>query len=163
MKAHVQNLTLPENRRILAVSDIHGNLPYLRGLLEKARFSESDVLVIVGDLLEKGPQSLDTLRFVMELGKKHEVHTVCGNCDWWFHILYTPELIDSSHSLWYINHKPRNLARQRCEEIGYKVSEDMDVLHMRDTLAAAFPAEFEFLSKMPEVLDAGDYVFATSL
>lgn len=159
MKARVKKLTLPENRRILAVSDIHGNLPYLKGLLEKARFGENDVLVIVGDLLEKGPRSLDTLRFVMELSEKYEVHTVCGNCDWWFQILYTPGLIDTAHSLWYINNKPHNLALQMCAEIGYGISGAMDVHHMRDTLAAAFPAEFEFLSRMPEVIDAGDCVF----
>ena len=159
MKARVKNLSLPEGRRILAVSDIHGNLPYLKGLLEKTRFGPGDILVIVGDLLEKGPYSLDTLRFVMELGKKHEIHTVCGNCDWWFQILYTPELINKQHSLWYINHKPHNLARQMCREIGYRVSEDMDVLDMRETLAAAFPEEFEFLGAMPEVLDTGDYIF----
>lgn len=159
MRARVQHLKLPPERRVLAVSDVHGNLPYLRGLLEKARFGGGDVLVIVGDLLEKGPQSLDTLRFVMELGEKYAVHTVCGNCDWWFRILYTPELLDRSHSLWYINNKPHNLARQMCAEIGYPVSERMDVTHMRDTLAAAFPREFAFLENMPEVLDAGDYVF----
>ena len=67
MKARIKKLRLGPGRRILAVSDIHGNLPYLKGLLEKASFSENDVLVIVGDLLEKGPYSLDTLRFVMEL------------------------------------------------------------------------------------------------
>ena len=159
MKARVKRLCLPLGKRILAVSDIHGNLPYLKGLLEKTRFGRDDVLVIVGDLLEKGPQSLDTLRFVMELSRTHEVHAVCGNCDWWFQILYTPELINTQHSLWYINNKPHNLARQMCAEIGYEISDEMDVVHMRDTLSAAFPAEFEFLRAMPEVIDAGDCVF----
>ena len=41
-------------RRVLAVSDIHGNLPFLRGVLDKAGFSPADVLVLLGDLFEKG-------------------------------------------------------------------------------------------------------------
>ena len=159
MRARIKKLTLPQGRRILAVSDIHGNLPYLKGLLEKARFGGGDVLVIAGDLLEKGPYGLDTLRFVMDLADRHEVHAVCGNCDWWFKILYTPELAGTQNSLWYINNKKHNLARQMCAEIGYEISGEMDVAHMRDTLAEAFPREFEFLGAMPEVLDAGDYVF----
>mgnify|MGYP006875260334 CR=1 FL=1 len=33
MKALVQKLSLPDAGRIIAISDVHGNLPYLRGLL----------------------------------------------------------------------------------------------------------------------------------
>ena len=106
MKARIEKLTLPPGRRILAVSDIHGNLPYLKGLLDKVRFCGSDVLIIVGDLLEKGRYSLDTLRYVMELSRTHEVHAVCGNCDWRFRLLKTPEFINTRHSLWYIKNKP---------------------------------------------------------
>ena len=68
-------------RRVIAVSDIHGNLPYLQGLLKKLRFSPDDVLILVGDLLEKGQYSLATLRYVMELQKTHTVYPLCGNCD----------------------------------------------------------------------------------
>lgn len=159
MKARIEKLSLPPGRRILAVSDVHGSLPYLKGLLEKARFCEEDVLIIVGDLLEKGPYSLDTLRFVMELSRTHEVHAVCGNCDWWFKLMNTPELIDTQHSIWYIRNKPFNLARQMCEEMGVEGAGRIDVLELLDRLAGPFQKEFEFMGAMPEVLDAGDYVF----
>ena len=56
-------------RRVIAVSDIHGNLPFLKGVLEKARFSPEDVLVLVGDLFEKGFESLGVLRWLMELSR----------------------------------------------------------------------------------------------
>ena len=79
--AQVIRPNIEPGRRVVAVSDIHGNLPFLRGVLDKARFSPDDVLVIVGDLLEKGENSLDTLRYVMELQKDHTVYTLCGNCD----------------------------------------------------------------------------------
>ena len=57
----IEKLTLPPDRRIIVISDVHGNLAYLRGLLAKVNFSTEDVLIIVGDLLEKGPHSLKTL------------------------------------------------------------------------------------------------------
>ena len=47
--ARVQRLRIPVGRRILAVSDIHGNLPYLRALLEKAAFGAEDELIVAGD------------------------------------------------------------------------------------------------------------------
>ena len=62
MKAVVRSIPFPENGRLLAVSDVHGNLPWLRGLLEKVGFSTDDALVLVGDLVEKGTDSLSTLR-----------------------------------------------------------------------------------------------------
>lgn len=68
-------------RRVLAISDIHGNLPFFRGVLKKAEFTPEDVLVLVGDLFEKGEESLGLLRYLMELGETHTVYPLCGNCD----------------------------------------------------------------------------------
>ena len=49
--ATVVHPALAPSRRILAVSDIHGNRAFFRGLLEKAAFSSRDILVLVGDIL----------------------------------------------------------------------------------------------------------------
>ena len=65
--ATVVHPALAPSRRILAVSDIHGNRAFFRGLLEKAAFSSRDILVLVGDILEKGPDSLGLLRDILEL------------------------------------------------------------------------------------------------
>ena len=66
---------------MLAISDIHGNLPFFKGVLAKAKFSPDDVLILVGDLFEKGRDSLALLRFLLELGQRHTVYPLCGNCD----------------------------------------------------------------------------------
>ena len=55
----------PEGRRILVMSDIHGNLSYFEGLLNKLDFSARDELVIDGDFLEKGAENPESeLSFV---------------------------------------------------------------------------------------------------
>ena len=48
VNARIQRLDT-RARRIIAVSDIHANMPYFRGLLEKINFSERDELIIDGD------------------------------------------------------------------------------------------------------------------
>ena len=68
-------------RRVLAISDIHGNLPFLKGVLSAAGYGAGDVLVLVGDLVEKGPDSLSALRFIMELSRRQTVYALNGNCD----------------------------------------------------------------------------------
>ena len=75
-------LSLRPGQRLIAVSDIHGNLRLFDKLLDQVRYTPgSDVLVLAGDLIEKGPQSLDTLRFIMKLSKAPGVYALMGNCD----------------------------------------------------------------------------------
>ena len=148
---------LPAGRRILAVSDVHGALDYLRGLLDRARFGPEDVLILVGDLLEKGPRSLDTLRYVAALAKTHTVRYLCGNADWWHRLIY--EVGSVEDDLWYVNNKPFCLLRQMCAEQGIPVTPDMDFIAVRDELARRYPEEFAFLRDAPEVLETPNYTF----
>ena len=62
-------------RRVLVVSDIHANIPYFDGVLSRAGFCDDDILIIDGDFLEKGTQSLEMLHRVMELSSRENVYT----------------------------------------------------------------------------------------
>ncbi|MGY5451956.1 symmetrical bis(5'-nucleosyl)-tetraphosphatase [Agarivorans sp. MS3-6] len=62
------------------VGDIQGCLDELKALLKQVKFSpKRDQLWLAGDLVARGPQSLETLRFVMDLGEAAQV--VLGNHD----------------------------------------------------------------------------------
>lgn len=62
------------------VGDIQGCLQPLQQLLEKVRFDPAaDRLICAGDLVNRGPQSLQTLRFLVSLGDS--ALAVLGNHD----------------------------------------------------------------------------------
>jgi len=62
-----------------AIGDVHGCYRSLRELLGRAEIAAQDRLWFVGDLVNRGPRSLDTLRFVADLGERATV--VLGNHD----------------------------------------------------------------------------------
>eukprot|EP00873_Tetraselmis_striata_P038153 jgi/Tetstr1/458417/TSEL_044852.t1 len=69
--------TLRDNGRLVIVGDIHGCNDEFGDLLEKVALTTDDTLILVGDLVNKGPDSAGVVR----RARDHNAYAVRGNHD----------------------------------------------------------------------------------
>ena len=156
-RAVVIHPVLPPNRRIIAVSDIHGNLPFFLSLMEKIRLTPEDILVLDGDMLEKGRDSLALLRRLMALARTHTLYPLCGNCDGLVLRFFETDALDRRFFSVYLPQHPESTLRQLAREGGFEQLEDLPRLH-RD-LRAAYPEIWAWLRSLPTILETEHLVF----
>jgi len=80
----VKRLSVPQNKRLICVSDIHGKLDVLRQLLDKVKLCDGDTLIIVGDICggrHDNSQSVAIFEYAKALHRRDNVHIVRGNWD----------------------------------------------------------------------------------
>ncbi|XKM12723.1 bis(5'-nucleosyl)-tetraphosphatase (symmetrical) ApaH [Orbaceae bacterium ac157xtp] len=77
----------------LLIGDIHGCYNEFMRVLEKADFSSTDILWLTGDLVARGPNSLEVLRFIYE--HQQQIRLTLGNHD--LHLLAVYAKISHPH------------------------------------------------------------------
>lgn len=158
--ARVAPLTLTPGRRTLCVSDIHGNLPLLKGLLDKIAFSKGDTLIVMGDIVERNTGSLATLRYLMELSRGHDLRFILGNCD---NLVLDfvdegGELLDDFFERWIGDLGERSCLVQMAREAEVALNGRADYPKARERFRARFAPELDFLRGMPHILLNEDYL-----
>ena len=159
--AKVAPLVLEPGRRTFCVSDIHGNLPLLKGLLAKLNFTAADTLIVMGDIVERNAGSLATLRYLLELSRDFDVRFLLGNCD---NLVLDfvdegGELLDDFFERWIGNLGQRSVLVQMAQEAGVAIEGGRkDYPLARKTLRERFVPELDFLRAMPHILINDDYL-----
>lgn len=152
--------------RVLAVSDIHGHADRLRRVLALADYAPGeDYLVIVGDIIEKGPACLDALHTVMALDAASDrVYVLAGNVDLW----RVNGILDDSgdNDEWLYRNVTRfrdrwgsSLFTDMCAEAGISYDSLAGFSAARSAIAHRFAEELHYLAARPTILDTPHYCF----
>ncbi len=162
----IERIGAAPGQRLLVVSDIHGQRDWLERLLDKMEYGGDDILVIIGDLIEKGPESLGVVRYVMDLCMENYVYVSMGNVDW-FRLRYFYDESPGAGERFV-----KYLRRAKDEwggGFGQDMLEAMGVSPDQVTAENApeylaqirkiFKRELNFLKNLPVILTAGQYLF----
>ncbi len=162
----IQKISACPGQRLLVISDIHGHLDRLIQLLRQMDYGGEDILVLVGDLIEKGPDSLRVVQYVMDLARRHPVYVSMGNVDLG-RLLKVDDDSPEGVEDWagFLNWAQRtwggSLFHEMLADMG--ISADQVVgdkaAQYRRLMLEEFHAEMEFLWSRPTILTAGKYLF----
>lgn len=84
---------------VYAVSDIHGQFEKFEKLLKEICFHENDILYILGDIIDRGPQNIKMIERVMET---ENIQMLMGNHEDMFLEYYNTRDV-FNRELWYRN------------------------------------------------------------
>ena len=166
MNTIIRHIEFAPDSRIIAISDIHGHAVWLRRLLDRAAYRPgTDYLILLGDLIEKGDDSLGVVREAMRLAAESpRVVVMMGNNDLWrLEQLRepTPERDQILfHTTAYLSQRwGSSLLAEMCREISVDCSSLEQLPAVREQAARAFTAELDFLVSLPTVLVSPAFIF----
>ncbi len=147
-------------KRIIAISDIHGSIDLFERLLDKVALTRDDLLVLVGDYINRGTNSLAVLRRVMALAKLPNCIVLIGNHEPFISFLLTNEkrranLIDFLNRWHYPTMIHEMIAELKAS--GVELSDDSYTLS--EQLIEAYQDELQFMDNMAILLEGKHHIF----
>lgn len=67
------------SKRTIAIGDVHGCRDSLQGIIDLVNPTADDTLVVLGDCIDRGPDSRGVLDLLLELGDRCQLVTLLGN------------------------------------------------------------------------------------
>lgn len=152
----IKKVTIPDDGRIIVISDIHGEIDLLKKLVNKVNHRKDDYLIINGDMCEKGISSKEVVRYIMDLSINHpNVHVTEGNCD----VLIEDVLNENPAILKYLARQKHSIINEWLEELNFVLTEQTTVQEIKQLLMKYFIKEINWLINLPTAIETEQYIF----
>lgn len=151
---------IPQGERYYVIGDIHGRLDLFDALIDAIEAEEAvlaprdTTVVLLGDLIDRGPQSAGVIDRSRDWAKTRRVRFIAGNHE----EMFLQSFDDKEMLRHFIKHGGREtilsygIKRKRYNELTIK--------ELQSELEALVPRKHrEFLSAFEDLIVAGDYVF----
>ena len=151
---------VPEGERVYAVGDIHGRSDLFISLIEaiehdnRERGPAQTTVILLGDLVDRGPDSVNVIALAREWQKFREVRILAGNHEEMF--------LRSMESLETLRHFLRHGGRETLLSYGvdkrqYSKASIEDVQKMM--IDKVPRGDIDFIARFEDMIAIGDYLF----
>ncbi len=156
--------TMPAGQRIYAIGDIHGRLDLLKPLVQAieadtaAEPETHSTVILLGDLIDRGPDSKGVLDFVRDWQRRRTVHILMGNHEEMFLAAFT----DAEYLSALLPHGADETLRSYGIAVPDSVRDvGQETLRtIQSAMAARIPAaDRQFMASFVPALTIGDYLF----
>ena len=152
--------SVPEGQRVYAVGDIHGRADLFIALIEaievdnRERGPAETTVVLLGDLVDRGPDSVNVLTLAREWQRFRNVRILAGNHEEMF--LRSIEDIDMLRH--FLRHGGRETLLSYGMDRKWYSRASIEELHAR-MIELVPQADLDFIAGFEDMVTIGDYVF----
>lgn len=152
-------LSLTDNYRIIAISDIHGHIDVLKQLLIDVGLTDEDHLVFIGDFINKGPNNLEAIHYMMEMENRPNTYILKGNHEFFIcHYMFMNEDITKFVDYLKGDHF-KTVLHDMAKAIEIDLYTNEDASLFQTTLVDHYKDELNYINQLPIILFADDFVF----
>lgn len=154
----IERLNLGSDYRLVVISDIHGGYNHLIKLLDKVNLTDNDFLIIIGDFLEKGPNSKEVLDFLIDLNKREKTYILKGNNeDFILKCIYNDNF--SEILIKYMKYKEYgSLLDSYIKELNMDINIDTGK-SIQKAIKKEFAKHLTFLNNLYTAIETQDFIF----
>lgn len=151
---------VPAGRRVYAIGDIHGRLDLFEQVLalidedDARRGPAETTLVLLGDLIDRGPDSRGVVERAMELAQTGRVRILAGN--------HEEMLLDSFGNEEVLRHFLRHGGKETLFSYGLAMEDyaKSNLPDLQERLPTLVPqSHLDFMRRMENQVVVGDYLF----
>lgn len=151
--------SVPQGQRWYVIGDVHGRLDLLTALADAiesddAKGSASDTtVVLLGDLIDRGPNSAGAVRFARDWGKTRKVRHLAGNHEEMF--------LDSFSQIDVLRHFLRHGGKETILSYGMNLGDynSFTLEELQAEIGRIVPqSDRDFLNSAGVMIEAGDYL-----
>lgn len=146
-------------KRTIMISDIHGCIDQLNQMLHSIKFNSiDDQLILLGDYVDRGPNSKAVVDKVIELVSMHNAIALRGN-----HDQRLVDLINNDSALIrskFIEHGGIQTLQSYCDinNMNNEISDEI-LNQAKDTIKTFFGHHIDFLSELPLFHEDYDHIY----
>ncbi|MEQ8208964.1 MAG: metallophosphoesterase family protein [Lacipirellulaceae bacterium] len=127
-------------KRVIAIGDIHGCAAALSALIEAILPVKDDLVIPLGDLVDRGPSSSTVIQMLLEIGQECQLRPILGNHEeMMLQAMNDPKMLE----MWL-----RCGGASTLESYGFS-----------GDLAVVEPSHLDFLSAFSDYLEVEDFFF----